>query len=107
MDFALNNATDVIEHYRGKDQDVDVESWPTARASHAARRHLAGEGAHQAPQGDGVPQQDPVFGLQQHQADMEKKEGRPIEMLPGTMIVPLGVVRLMELQEQGWSYVRP
>jgi intracellular sulfur oxidation DsrE/DsrF family protein len=23
------------------------------------------------------------------------------------VIVPSGVVRLMELQEQGWSYVRP
>jgi intracellular sulfur oxidation DsrE/DsrF family protein len=38
---------------------------------------------------------------------MEKKEGHPLEMLPGTTIVPLGVVRLLELQEQGWSYLRP
>jgi hypothetical protein len=27
--------------------------------------------------------------------------------LRGATIVPSGVVQLMELQEQGWSYVRP
>jgi intracellular sulfur oxidation DsrE/DsrF family protein len=38
---------------------------------------------------------------------MEKKEGHAISILPEATIVPSGVVRLMELQEQGWSYVRP
>ena len=33
--------------------------------------------------------------------------GRPSDPdHPGGTIVPSGVVRLMELQEQGWSYVR-
>jgi hypothetical protein len=27
--------------------------------------------------------------------------------VPEATVVPAGVVRLMELQEQGWSYVRP
>jgi uncharacterized protein len=38
---------------------------------------------------------------------MEKKEGHPIAVLFEAVIVPSGVVRLMELQEKGWSYVRP
>jgi uncharacterized protein len=38
---------------------------------------------------------------------MEKKEGHPINVLSEVVIVPSGVVRLMELQENGWSYVRP
>jgi intracellular sulfur oxidation DsrE/DsrF family protein len=38
---------------------------------------------------------------------MEKKEGHPINVLSEATIVPSGVVRLMELQEKGWSYVRP
>jgi len=38
---------------------------------------------------------------------MEKKEGHPINVLSESTIVPSGVVRLMELQEKGWSYVRP
>jgi len=38
---------------------------------------------------------------------MEKKEGQPIIVLSEAVVVPSGVVRLMELQEKGWSYVRP
>lgn len=38
---------------------------------------------------------------------MEKKEGHPISVLSEAVIVPSGVVRLMELQEKGWSYLRP
>jgi intracellular sulfur oxidation DsrE/DsrF family protein len=38
---------------------------------------------------------------------MEKTEGHAISILPDASIVPSGVVRPMELQEQGWSYIRP
>ena len=38
---------------------------------------------------------------------MEKAEGQSISILADATIVPSGVVHLMELQEQGWSYVRP
>jgi intracellular sulfur oxidation DsrE/DsrF family protein len=40
-------------------------------------------------------------------AGMEKAEGHEIPVLDGARVVPAGIVRLMELQEQGWSYVRP
>jgi hypothetical protein len=38
---------------------------------------------------------------------MEKKEGKPITIMSEAVIVPSGVVHLMELQEKGWTYVRP
>jgi uncharacterized protein len=38
---------------------------------------------------------------------MEKREGHAIAIVPEAAVVPSGVVHLMELQEQGWSYVRP
>ena len=38
---------------------------------------------------------------------MEKDEGRKITFITEATVVPSGVVRLMELQEQGWSYIRP
>ena len=38
---------------------------------------------------------------------MEKREGHPIVIISQASIVPAGVVRIMELEEQGWSYVRP
>lgn len=38
---------------------------------------------------------------------MEETEGKKITLIPGARIVPAGIVRLVELQEQGWSYVHP
>jgi len=40
-------------------------------------------------------------------AAMEKSEGHPITIVPQATVVPSGVVRLSQLQEQGWSYIRP
>jgi intracellular sulfur oxidation DsrE/DsrF family protein len=38
---------------------------------------------------------------------MEKAEGKVIPIIPEATIVPAGVVRLVELQEQGFKYVKP
>ncbi len=36
-----------------------------------------------------------------------KKTGKEPTLVDGVRVVPAGVVRIMELQEQGWSYIRP
>jgi intracellular sulfur oxidation DsrE/DsrF family protein len=38
---------------------------------------------------------------------MEKREGHPITIVSQASLVPSGAVRLMELQEDGWSYLKP
>jgi uncharacterized protein len=38
---------------------------------------------------------------------MEQKEGRTLALVDGAQVVQAGIVRLMELQEAGWSYIRP
>lgn len=38
---------------------------------------------------------------------MQKKQDGPVTLSDGVRIVPAGVVRIMELQEQGYAYVRP
>jgi intracellular sulfur oxidation DsrE/DsrF family protein len=40
-------------------------------------------------------------------AAAEKREGHEITPLPGVGVVPAGVVRVAELEEQGWTYIRP
>lgn len=108
MDFALTNATDVIEHYRGLDQTVVVEIMACGPGLHMLRIDTS-------PVKERIkrireaasPSKIQFSACDNTKQSMEKKEGHPLEMLPGTTIVPLGVVRLLELQEQGWSYVRP
>ena len=108
MDFALSNVTDVIEHYRGLDQTVAVEIMACGPGLHMLRIDTSPvkERIKQIREA-ASPSRIQFSACNNTKQSMEKKEGHPLEMLPGTTIVPLGVVRLLELQEQGWSYVRP
>ena len=38
---------------------------------------------------------------------MERKSGKEVTLVESARVVPAGVLRVMELQEQGCSYVRP
>ena len=108
MNMVLNNATNVIEHYRGKGEDVDVEVVAYGPGMHMLR-------ADTSPVADRIkhlkglvfPGKIQFSACNNTKQNMEKTEGHAISVLPEATIVPSGVVRLMELQEQGWSYVRP
>jgi intracellular sulfur oxidation DsrE/DsrF family protein len=108
MNLALNNATNVVEYYRAKGENVDVDIVTYGPGLHMLRVDTS-------PVQDRIKHlKDVAFpgGIQFSACDntkkgMEKKEGHAIAILPEASIVPSGVVRLMQLQEQGWSYVRP
>ena len=108
MNMALNNANAVIEYYRERNEDVDLDIVAFGPGLHMLR-------ADTSPVQDRIKRlKDMVFpGKIQFSAcnntkqGMEKTEGHAISMLPEATVVPSGVVHLMELQEQGWSYVRP
>ena len=38
---------------------------------------------------------------------MSKAENKEIALIPEATVVKSGVVRVMELQEKGWTYVKP
>jgi intracellular sulfur oxidation DsrE/DsrF family protein len=108
MNLALNNATNVIEYYRAKGQDVDVDVVTYGPGLHMLR-------ADTSPVKDRIkslkdaafPSKIQFSACNNTKEGMEKKEGQPVNVLSEAVLVPSGVVRLMELQEKGWSYVRP
>jgi intracellular sulfur oxidation DsrE/DsrF family protein len=108
MNLALGNATNIIEFYRDKNEDVEIDIVAYGPGLHMLRVDTS-------PVQDRVRRlKDMAFpGRIQFSAcnntrqGMEKAEGHAISILPDATIVPSGVVHLMELQEQGWSYVRP
>lgn len=40
-------------------------------------------------------------------ANQSKQEKKEISLVPEARIVPTGIGRIVELEEQGWTYVRP
>jgi len=108
MNLVLNNANAVIEYYRERNEDIDIDIVAYGPGLHMLR-------ADDSPVQERIKRlKDAAFpGKIQFSAcnntkqGMEKAEGHAIAILPEASIVPSGVVHLMELQEQGWSYVRP
>jgi uncharacterized protein len=107
MNLALNNATNAIDYYRAKQQDVQVDLVTYGPGLHMLRDDTS-------PVKDRIKQlKDYAFpsavqfsACTNTKENMEKKEGKPVGIVSEAVLVPSGVVHLMELQEQGWSYVR-
>lgn len=105
MDVALNNARNVIEYYQGKGETVAIEIVTYGPGLHMLR--------------DTSPVKDRIAPMAlEHpnlafiacgntQANQSKAEGKPVVLLSEAKVMPSGVVRLMELQKQGYAYIRP
>jgi intracellular sulfur oxidation DsrE/DsrF family protein len=108
MNLALNNATNVIDYYRAKGESVDLDIVAYGPGLHMLR-------ADTSPVKDRIKRmKDLAFpstvqfsACNNTRESMEKKEGHPVTVVSDAVLVPSGVVRLMELQEKGWSYLRP
>src|ERR1700760_2128234 len=108
MNLALNNATNVIEYYRAKNEDVDVDIVTYGPGLHMLRDDTS-------PVKDRIkrlkeltfPGKIQFSACNNTKQGMEKAEGKAVSIVSDATLVPSGVVHLMELQEQGWSYVRP
>jgi intracellular sulfur oxidation DsrE/DsrF family protein len=108
MNLALSNVINLIEYYRDKNEDVEVDIVAYGPGLQMLR-------ADTSPVQDRVRRlKDTVFPgkiqfsvCNNTKQAMEKAEGHAISILADATIVPSGVAHLMELQEQGWSYIRP
>jgi intracellular sulfur oxidation DsrE/DsrF family protein len=106
MNMALNNAGHVVEYYHERGEEVAIEIVAYSQGLHMLRD-------------DTSPVKDKIRELRgklktlslaacnNTMRRMQETEGKPVRLIAEATVVPSGVVRLMELQEQGWSYVRP
>ena len=108
MNLALNNATNLIDYYRAKHVDIKIDLVTYGPGLHMLRDDTS-------PVRDRIKQlKDYAFpstiqfsACNNTKENMEKKEGKPISIVSEAVIVPAGVVHLTELQEKGWTYLRP
>ena len=108
MNLALNNATNVIEYYHAKGQDVNVDIVAYGPGLHMLRADTSPvQDRIKQLKGMAFPSKVQFSACGNTKENMEKKEGHPVAVLSDATIVPSGVVQLMEKQEKGWSYVRP
>ena len=106
MELTLNNASNVLDYYKAKGERVTVEIVTYGPGLHMLRD-------------DTSPVKERIAAMSlQHselrfsacgntQANMSRVEGKPVPLISEAKVTPSGVVRLMELQGQGYAYIRP
>lgn len=106
MNIVLNNAERATEYYESKGERLEIEI-----VAHGPGLHMLRE--------DTSPVKTRIAAMSLKQDNltfsacgntmkgMAKKEGKPIKLISEARVVPAGIVRIIELQEQGWSYSRP
>ena len=107
MNLALNNATNIFEYYRTKGELVEVNIVTYGPGLHMLRDTSPVQDRIKQLKNLAFPGKIQFSACNITKQGMEKREGQSITILPEASLVPSGVITLMELQEEGWSYVRP
>jgi hypothetical protein len=106
MDLALNNAKNVIDYYKEKGETVAIEIVTYGPGLHMLRADTSPVKDRIAPMSLENPNLK-FIACGNTQANQAKAEGKPVTLISEAKLMPSGVVRLMELQKQGYAYIRP
>jgi intracellular sulfur oxidation DsrE/DsrF family protein len=106
MRLALGNARNAHELYASMGDDVAIEIVCYNLGLHMLREDTSPVKEDIRSTRAKVPQL--AFSACGHtKRAMEKTEGKPVPLIDEAVVVPAGVVRLVELQEQGFKYIKP
>lgn len=106
MNLALNNATNVTQYYKDLGQKVSVQIVTFGPGLHMLREDTSPVKARIETLALSTPEIS-FKACGNTQENMRKAENKDIPLISQAKLVKSGVVHVMELQEQGWSYVKP
>lgn len=99
--IALNNAVNLQKAFGMDNVAVEVVAYGPGLSMLIAS-------APQSQRVSSLAKQDIVFSACGNTMKrIEKKDGKAVVLSEGVRVVPAGVARIVELQEQGYQYVRP
>jgi intracellular sulfur oxidation DsrE/DsrF family protein len=105
MNLTLNNVVNLTQFYSESGDSWKIEVVAYGPGLHMFRADDSPVKARLTSIKQSIP--DVIFSACDNTLKgMEKAEGRAIALVPESRIVPAGVVRLAELQEQGYSYIK-
>ena len=106
MNMAMNNANNIVSYYQSQGEEVEIEIVTYGPGLNMLR-------ADTSPVADRVSQMSMEHPNVTFQAcnntlqGMQRQAGHEIALLAEAHVVPSGAVHLIELQQQGWAYLRP
>jgi intracellular sulfur oxidation DsrE/DsrF family protein len=108
MNLALANARNAVKYYRSKGANIMVEIVAYGPGLNMLREDISPvKDRIKALKASEIGSDIRFSACHNTQTAVEKREGHPIKIIPEATVVPAGIVRLTQLQEEGWSYIRP
>jgi uncharacterized protein len=108
MNLVLNNVSNLLEYYHSKGEQAQIEVVAYGPGLNMLREDKSPvKDRLKRIKSGSFPSSVAFSACHNTMMGMEKHEGHPIPIVSEAKVVPAGVVRLTELQEQGWSYIRP
>lgn len=104
--LALNNAQNIINHYKAAGQPVDVIVVGYGPGLHMFRDDTSPVKQRLATMSLENPNLS-FAACANTQSNMARAESRDIKLVSEAKVVPSGVVTLIELQKAGYAYIRP
>lgn len=106
MNLALNNATNVAQYYKDAGEKVKIEVVTFGPGLNMLRDDTSPVKSRLEEMALSTPEVS-FKACGNTQEKMQKAESRDIPIVRQAEVVKSGVVRVMELQEKGWTYVKP
>jgi intracellular sulfur oxidation DsrE/DsrF family protein len=106
MRLALANSRNAHELYAAMGEDIAIEIVCYSQGLHMLRDDTSPVKDEIRATRAKVPQLA-FSACNNTKRAMEKTEGKTIPIIQEAVVVPAGVVRLVELQEQGFKYLKP
>lgn len=100
--IAVNNAVNVMKEYGPGNVVVEIVAYGPG-LSMLTKKNKQSKRIKGLALGDGLT----FSACNNTMKKIKKKKGKMPKLTEGVKIVPAGVVRIMTLQEQGYSYIRP
>jgi uncharacterized protein len=106
MNLALNNATNVAQYYKDLGEKVMIDVVTFGPGLHMLRDDTSPVKARIKAISEGTPAIT-FEACGNTRENMSRVESKEIPLIAEAKVVKSGVVRVMELQEKGWTYVKP
>lgn len=106
MNLALNNASNINKYYMEHGEEAEIKIVTFGPGLHMLR-------ADTSPVKARIASMTQNYDNIKYQAcantikGMKRKSGKDVPLISEAEVVPSGVIAIIHLQEQGWSYIKP
>ena len=106
LNLVLNNLENILEHYTKRENQVAIRVVCHGPGLTLLRKDTSSVRERLEGMSDN-PEQLAFYACSNTLGRMTKAEGKAPELLAAAILVPAGLPEIIELQRQGWIYLKP